>query len=143
MAPESMVHALEQIHALLEPGGVLIDIHPNGELVAFIFLLDERDEFIGYMQETDDYIEYRQADEAITAVVKNGLFELEKSEAFEFRTYADAFDELKNFLDENWSDAVITDEVFASAELLEREYGKRKVFLREHATINLMRALKV
>jgi hypothetical protein len=142
MAPESMVHALEQIHALLEPGGVLIDIHPTGEPVAFLLPHNGREEFIGYMQESDDYIEYRQADEAITAVVENGFFELWKSEEFEFRTYADAFEELKSFLDENWSDAIITDEVLASAKRLEREYGKRNLFLREHARINLMGALQ-
>lgn len=142
MAPESMVHALEQIHALLVPGGLLIDIHPNGEPVAFFLSINERNEFIGYMQESDDYIEYRQADEAIAAVLDNGLFELGKSEEFEFRTYADAFEELDGFLAENWSDAVITDEVLASAKRLEREYGKRKVFLREHVSINLMRALQ-
>jgi hypothetical protein len=143
MAPESMVHALEQIHALLVPAGLLIDIHPNGEPVAFILSLNERNEFIGYMQESDDYIEYRQADEAIAAVLDNGLFGLGTSEEFEFRTYADAFEELNGFLDENWSDAVIPDEVFASAKRLEREYGKRKVFLREKAKIALLKANRI
>jgi hypothetical protein len=143
MAPESMVHALEQIHALLVPAGLLIDIHPNGEPVAFYLSLNERNEFIGYMQENDDYIEYRQADEAIAAVVDNGLFGLGKSEEFEFRTYADAFEELKGFLDENWSDAVIPDEVFASAKRVEREYGKRKVFLWEKAKIALLKANRI
>ena len=51
-----MVHALEQIHNLLEPGGYLIDIHPNGELVEFSLPLEEGEQFIGHMQETDDYI---------------------------------------------------------------------------------------
>ena len=136
-----MVHALEQIHELLKPGGNLLDIHPNGEPVEFILPLEGREHLIGYMRETDDYIEYRQADEAIQTAISKGLFQIVKTGEFEFRTHADSFDELKAFLDENWSDAVITDEVIANAKRLEKEYSKRKVFLREQARIGLLRAL--
>ena len=136
-----MVHALEKIHSLLKPGGHLIDIHPNGEPVEFIYLTGGQEHFIGYMQETDDYIEYRQADEALETVATKGLFQAEKTGEFEFRTYADSFDELKSFLDENWSDAVITEAVIASARKLEEEYGIRKVFLREKTKIELLKPL--
>jgi len=134
-----MDHALEHIHALLNPGGHLIDIHPNGELVEFIYPIEGQEHFIGYMQETDDYIEYRQADEAIQAAIEKGLFQVMKTGNFEFRTYADSFKELKSFLDENWSDAVITENVIASARKLEEEYGIRKVFLREGTRIGLLK----
>ena len=134
-----MVHALEQIHSLIKPGGYLIDIHPDGELVEFFLLLDDRELFIGYMQEMDDYIEYRQADEAIQTILDEGLFQVEKKNEFEFRTYAESFDELKEYLNENWSDAVITNDVIANAKRLEKEYGKRKVLLREGVVINLLK----
>ena len=136
-----MVHALEQIHELLKPGGNLIDIHPDGEPVEFILPLDGREHFIGYMLETDDYIEYRQADEAIQMAISKGLFEVVKTGEFEFRTHADSLDELKAFLDENWSDAVITDEVIANARRLEKEHGKQMLFLREQTRIGLLRVL--
>jgi len=141
MEPESMVHALEQIHNLLKPEGYLIDIHPNGELVEFMYPKDGKEHFIGYMQETDDYIEYRQADEAIQTALAKGLFQVVKMGEFEFRTYADSFNDLKAFLDENWSDAVITEAVVASARKLEKEYGIRKVFLREGTRIGLFRCV--
>ena len=141
MEAESMVHALEQIHALLNPGGYLIDLHPNTKLVEFILPLDGREQFIGYMRETDDYSEYRQADEAVETVVAKGLFKIEKTGEFEFYTHADSFDELKAYLDENWSDAVITDEVIASAKKLEAEHGQRKTFVREWGKIKLLKAL--
>ena len=134
-----MVHALEQIHRMLKPGGHLIDIHPNGELIEFLYPLEGQEHLIGYMHETDDYIEYRQADEAIKTVVGRELFQVESTGEFEFRTHADSFDELKTFLDENWSDSVITDEVIANAKILEKEYGKRKVFLREQTRIGLLK----
>lgn len=148
MKPESMVHALEQIHDLLKPfdkaqgelGGYLIDIHPNGELDEFIYPLNEREHFVGYMQETDDYIEYRQADEAIQTAISRGLFQVLRAEEFEFHTYADSIDELKNFLEETWSDAVVGDDVLANAERLEKEFGERKMFLRERAKLKLLRA---
>ena len=133
-----MVHALEQIHSLLKSGGRLIDFHPNGKLVELIYSLDGQEQLIGYVQETDDYIEYHQADEAVETAVAAGLFGLDETGEFEFRTHADSFDELKAFLDENWSDAVITEDVIASARRLEKEHGKRKVFLREWGKINFL-----
>ena len=136
-----MVHALEQIHTLLNPGGYLIDIHPNGELVEFLYPQDEGEQFIGYMQETDDYIEYHQANDALEATVVTGLFEVVKSGEFEFLTHADSFDELKTFLEENWSDSIITEDVIANARRLEEEHGKRKVLLREQVRIGLLKAL--
>jgi hypothetical protein len=143
MEPESMVHALEQIHELLNPGGHLIDIHPNGELVEFTLPLDEGSQFIGYMQETDDYIEYHQANDALDAIVTAGLFQVVESGEFEFLTHADSFDELKIFLDENWSDAIITGEVIASARRLEKEHGKRKTLLREQVRIGLLKKIEL
>ena len=134
-----MVHALEQIYSLLKPSGYLIDIHPNGELVEFILPLDEGEQLIGYMQETDDYIEYHQANEALDAIVAAGLFQVEKSGEFEFLTHADSFGELKTFLEENWSDSVITDDVIANAKKLEKEHGKRKTLLREQVRIGLLK----
>jgi hypothetical protein len=140
MEPESMVHALKQIHELLNPGGYLIDIHPNGELVEFILPLDDGEQFIGYMQETDDYIEYHQANDALDEIVAAGLFQMVETGEFEFLTHANSFDELKAFLDENWSDAIITDDVIANARRLEKEHGKRKTLLREQVKINLLTA---
>jgi hypothetical protein len=139
MEPESMVHALEQIHDLLKPGGYLINIQPNGELVEFILPLEEGEIFIGHMQETDDYIEYHQANDALESVVAAGLFQVVESGEFEFLTHADSFDELKTHLEENWSDAVITDDVIANVRRVEKEHGKRKTLLRERVRIGLLK----
>lgn len=134
-----MVHALEQIHALLEAGGYLIDIHPRGELVKFIRLQEGQAQFIGHMQETDDYIEYRQADEALETVVSKGLFQVEKKREFIFNTYADSFDNLRIFLDENWSDAVVPEDVIAAARRLDEEHGERTVLLHEKTGIMVLK----
>jgi len=134
-----MVHALEQIHNLLNLGGHLIDIHPNGEAVEFMRFLQEREYHFGHLQETDDYIEYRQADEALATAVSKGLFQIEKRDEFEFNTYADSFDSLKVFLDENWSDAVVPKDVIAEARKHDKKHGKSTVFLREKTKITILR----
>ena len=144
-----MVHALQQIHDLLKPfdeaqgktDGRLIDIRPNGELVEFICPLEDGEHFIGYLQETDDYIEYRQAAAAVQEVVAAGLFRIKKVREFTFQTHADSFTELKTFLDETWSDALITEEVTAEAERLDGEFGVGKVILRERVHIGVLKPI--
>ena len=134
-----MVHALEQIHSLLKPTGYLIDIHPNGELVEFHYQLNGQEHFLGYMQESDDYIEYRQASEAIGTALARGLYQREATGEFEFCTYANTFWELITFLEENWSDAVITETVVIRAKNLEAEWGAYESILREQVTVNLLK----
>ena len=136
-----MVYALEQIHALLEPGGTLINIQPDGELDEFYAVLNAGEQFIGYLQEKDDYIEYFQAKDAIQTVIDKGLFQSEKVTAFVFCDYADSFNEMKTFLEENWSDAIITDEVIASAKDLEDKHGVYKTILRVKVKLNLLRSI--
>lgn len=140
MQPESMVHALEQIHARIVPDGCLVDIHPNGERAEFICRLGAGERLIGYLEESDGYLEYRQTDAALETVVARGLFRVSRAGEFEFRTYADSFDELEQWLSANWSDAIIPDEVAASASGWERDAGCGALFLRERVKISLLAA---
>ncbi len=133
-----MVHALREIRDLLKPNGALIDIRPNGELVEFIRQYGNGELFIGHLQETDDYIEYRQAEAAVQEVVADGLFRFEKRGEFIFQVHADSFAALKSFLDENWSDALITEDVIAEAKRLDIAYGGGKALLREQVRISLL-----
>ncbi len=133
-----MVHALHEIRKLLKPGGALIDIRPNGELVEFIRPHDDEEFFIGHMHETDDYVEYFQAEAAMQKVLAEELFKIEKAGEFTFQVHADSFDELKSFLDENWSDSLITEEVIAEAKRLDDAHEIGKVILREQVYIKLL-----
>ncbi len=133
-----MVHALQEIRDLLKPNGVLIDIRPNGELVEFIRPHGDGELFIGHLQETDNYIEYRQAEAAVQEVVAEGLFHFQKRGEFTFQVHADSFSALKSFLDENWSDALITEDVIAEAKRLDIAFGEGKALLREKVRISLL-----
>ncbi len=134
-----MVHALQEIRDLLKPNGALIDIRPNGELVEFIRPHGNGELFIGHLQETDDYIEYRQAEAAVQEVVADGLFQIEKRGEFIFQVYADSFAALKSFLDENWSDSLITEDVIAEAKRFDEAHDVGKVLLRERVSIALLK----
>jgi len=152
---EKMVGILEQIHDLLkpleemqaaptvspedEPGSQLIDIHPTGEAVALIRMVEGREQLVGYLQDKDDYKKYQQADEAIEAAISGGLFDFEKLAEFDFHTYADSFASLKTFLKDDWSNIIIPESVATKAEMLDAEHGKHTVFLRERVRITLLR----
>jgi hypothetical protein len=94
-----MVHALEQVHRLLKPGGVLVDIHPvaeaplvevhQGETVLFA------EPFPGFSAE-----DYQRAQDALASAVKRGLFARERGGQFDFLVYASSFPELRDYVEE-------------------------------------------
>ena len=73
MELEGMVHALEIVHDLLKPGGVLVDIHPNGDPPPIEVNVGGDVMLAGYLDETDDFEEYFKADEALAEVTGTGL----------------------------------------------------------------------
>ncbi len=104
-----MVHALEKIQQLLNPGGLLLDIHPTNEPAAIAVRL--RDQIIpaGWVNESDDYVEYEWADEVLEHVVNDKRFALEGVGTFEFVWHADSMTDLRACLAEEWKDAIIDD----------------------------------
>jgi 2-polyprenyl-3-methyl-5-hydroxy-6-metoxy-1,4-benzoquinol methylase len=107
MPPERMVHALETIHTLIKPGGVLLDIHPRQDKAWVEAQVNGKEYFLDVLEETDDYIEYKQANEALAQVVENGQFAMEETGKFIFIIHADSMEEMRSFLVENWKDAIL------------------------------------
>jgi len=134
MEPESMVHALETIHGLLEPDGILIDLRPKGIPAEFWGYRGETADFLGHLQETDDFIEYRHAAWAMEQAIDNKWFHLQASGEYDFIVHADSFDELKVHLAIEWTDAVIPEEVRANAESIQAE----KITLRDFIHIGIL-----
>jgi hypothetical protein len=92
-----MVHALQEIHRLLAPGGCLIDIQPAtaptsievhrpGEILLSLPVPDQTFEDI------------EQAGQAIRRVVNAGLFTVDQVMSFELRTYASTRAELRDYV---------------------------------------------
>jgi hypothetical protein len=136
MAPEGMVHALEIIHQLLAPNGLLIDIHPTSEPPPILVHTDEGDYPAGWLQETDDFTEYEQADQALQQAIRQQWFVLEDSDEFLFTIHAGALDELIAYLSVEWKDAVIMPETAAKIESLFHEHpGKKHIIITEKISI--------
>ena len=136
MAPEGMVHALEILHRLIAPGGLLIDIHPTSEPPPILVRTGEGEFFAGWLQETDNFIEYRQAGQAIQQAVEQNWFALDEAGEFDFSIHADGLNELTAYLAGEWKDAVITPNVSAAIESLYREHpGKKEIIITERIHI--------
>jgi hypothetical protein len=98
MANEGMVHALEQIHALLKAGGSLIDIHPVPD-VAVITVMKAGRQLFSEQYPSQSGEDFRAADRAIELVLKRNLFHLERSTIFDFFTHASSASELNDFFE--------------------------------------------
>jgi hypothetical protein len=115
MLPERMVHALETVHSLIKPGGLLLDIHPGTEKAWIEAQVNGKEYFLDTLEETDDYIEYKQAGDALAQVISQGIFSVEENGNFPFLYHAATIEELRGYLTENWSDAVINESVDGKA----------------------------
>ncbi len=132
MAPEGMVHALEIIHQLLTPDGLLLDIHPTAEPPPILVRSAVGDFSAGWLQETDNFIEYKQADQAMQRAVEQHWFALEEAGEFAFSIHADELNELSAHLAAEWKDAVITPDNAARIESLYREHpGIKEIIITE------------
>lgn len=135
-----MVHALEKIHALLKPDGVMIDIRPDGQPPAIEVWIDGRVTRAGFYQETDNFVEYFQAQGAMDEAVGRGLFSVERSGTFTYITHANTITELRDHLLEAWSDAIVDGETVERAAALFDQPGREKeVALREGVLIARLR----
>lgn len=94
-----MVHALKQIHRLLQPDGVLIDIRPHPE-GAFITLYQEDRVLFSERKRDYDSEDQLAADRAIAEVLQQGLFDRDRSIEFVFNTHASSVPELRQYWEE-------------------------------------------
>jgi len=133
-----MVHALETIRDLLKPNGVLIDMRPRGIPAEFWGWSNQTSSFLGHLQETDDYVEYRHAAWAMEQAVDNKWFVLQASGEYEFTIHADSFEEIKAYLDVEWTDALIPLEVRERS----GEMMAEKITLRDFIHIGILRPVK-
>jgi hypothetical protein len=132
MERAGMVHALEKISQLLKSDGILLDIHPTNEPAAMAVRLREQLIPAGWLTESDDYVEYEWADEALQRMVDDRHFALERVGTFEFVWHADTLNELRDYLAEEWKDAII-DEMTAGRieELLKLPVHDKEILVSE------------
>jgi hypothetical protein len=91
-----MVHALEEIHRLLKPSGVLIDIHPVSEPSPIEIHRDGKIDLAGHLSVHQWCIDFERADHALAEIVQRGLYYFEQKVMFDTLTHYDSAAEMGN-----------------------------------------------
>jgi hypothetical protein len=89
-----MVHALEEIHRLLKPGGELIDIHPVAEHSSIEIHQNGEIDLAGYLEVHQWCVDFEQADNALAEIVQRGMFTIAQKSMFDTLTYYDSATEM-------------------------------------------------
>jgi hypothetical protein len=151
MHHQGMVHALEEIHRLLNPSGLLVDLHP----VPGLTLIRVYDHGVILLEEPlvntgdEDII---RAELALAEVVDRGLFVAGMSHEFGFQTYASSVGELQDYLElmnafdnspKDEAETLRVQELAARVEKNLRKSGERaEVAYYEKGKITQMRPVK-
>lgn len=92
-----MVHALEEVKRLLRRDASLIDIHPVREAPVFEVHTADGVVFAERSASFDYDDDLRQAEDALSRAIESAIFLLDRSQEFEFVTYASSVVELRDF----------------------------------------------
>jgi hypothetical protein len=128
MPEEGMVDALRRARRLLTPGGLVIELHPSASNET----VEVGDRVTGFVDAGAALRRHSAATHAIEAAVFDRLFSVAATRKFDFFTYGDSIDELRDYIVENWRDARIADDtVERTRAALHAERGSRPR-VREH-----------
>jgi hypothetical protein len=112
-----MVHALQVVHRLLRPQGVLINVHD----IPIPHLIEVHSSGgvtrVGWITDKTDFGSERSAYQALTQAVENGNFMLEDEENYNLNIFLDDLNELQTWLAETWGSAVLPEKTRQRIEL--------------------------
>jgi hypothetical protein len=133
-----MVDALRRAHRMLAPGGCVVDVHPT-ETAASVQVGTRAS---GHVDGGDAPARHAAAGAALSTAIDEGLFGVTAIVDFDFYTYGDTVDELRDYIAENWRNARIDDETVARTrdELLAAAAGTRPRVL-EHVRLTTLRPM--
>jgi hypothetical protein len=147
-----MVHALEEIHRLLKPAGVLIDIHPVAEYSPLEIHREGKVDLVGLLEVQQWCIDFQQADSALAEVVRRGLLAVERKGLFHSLIHydslaelrADQMEDIERFARDTPSKAEAVPHAEAliarAEELLRAGAGDAELVLRDRVHISRLRA---
>ncbi len=137
-----MVHALQEAHRVLKPGGILIDLRPAAEHRRLGLGEGRRWQLVGQLHEILD--EDYAANAAVRRVVREGYFRQEVRRRFLLDRVMDTMPEIREWL----TDFDQRRDLASHAPLLERlerrlaHLGKpAKIAVRGHMTLGILRKL--
>jgi hypothetical protein len=98
-----MVHALTEVWRALAPGAVLLDIRPYLPFGPLELVERERVRALGRLEEVQFDSDGAAADNAVSEVLRRGLFTLDHADSFYYSGYWDSVGELREYL-RDWED---------------------------------------
>ena len=102
-----MVHALHEIHRVLAPNGILIDLRPLlDEWPLEVVTTSERKKTGRAVDLAEPLSDDKAANQAVSEIEKRGWFVREREETFPFNYYWDTPKEMREYLDETWDDVI-------------------------------------
>jgi hypothetical protein len=131
-----MVDALKRAHRMVSLDGCIVDIHPT-EAPASVRVGTLT---VGLVDGGDATIRHKAAGNALATVVDAGLLAVADVVDFDFYTYADTIEELRDYIARNWRNARIDEETVAAARTVIRDApaGVRPCTL-EHVRLTTLR----
>lgn len=106
-----MVHALTQVHRVLAPRGLLLDLRPTrdpggrrAKLLPTYVVTPSGEHPAGALVESPTYYaDFVAADRAVERAIRRGLFSLQGAESFYLRWYFRSLDILEQTLTTDWT----------------------------------------
>jgi len=101
-----MVDALRRAHRMLKADGCVVDLHPSAARA----LVEAGGRPTGYVEAGDAPLRHAAAGVALATAIQEGLLVVDREVVFDFYTYGDSIDELRDYVVENWRDGHIDEE---------------------------------
>jgi hypothetical protein len=130
-----MVDALRLARRLLTPDGVLIDLHPTASNET----VEVGDRVTGFVDAGAAFRRHAAASQTLEAVVVDGLFSVVATRAFDFFTYGDSIDELRDYVLENWRDTTFAGDTVERTRAALRDAPGVRPRVREHVQVTVLR----
>jgi hypothetical protein len=134
-----MVDALRFAHRLLPPGGFVLDLHPTASNVT----VEVGASVTGFVDLGGGLRRHAAAARALTRSVATHLFTVERTLTFDFFTYGDSIDELRDYIAENWREARIGNAAVERARDALRDAPGVRPRVREHVQVTRLLSAKL
>jgi hypothetical protein len=130
-----MVDALRLARRLLTPDGLLIDLHPTASNET----VEVGDRVTGFVDADAALRRHSAASRALEAAVSEGQFAVAATRTFDFFTYGDSIDELRDYILENWRDTRIARETVERTRAALAAAPGARPRVREHVLLTVLR----
>ncbi|MFQ5923849.1 MAG: hypothetical protein ACE5M4_13490 [Anaerolineales bacterium] len=139
-----MVHALEEVERVLEPGGTLVDLRPVAARWPLDIYVAGEARLAGRIDDSAKALDDIAADRALEVVVSRKLFSQITANSFEYPYYWNTLEQMTDYFQESWSSsATLPSDVLDEAERLAgSEAFDSKICVRRKMIIGTYRARK-